>query len=56
MLKITSYIKSIKYILSVISFNEKKIDKLKFTDEHYIWLDNKLSILITFPSPIASSQ
>jgi len=53
---INSYIKSIKYIIEIIKFNEDDINSIPFNDEKYIGLDGKKTVVRIFTSGRNSSQ
>ena len=48
MKNIKAYIKAFKYIISIISFKENKIENLNFVDKKYIGLDNKHTAVRVF--------
>ena len=41
MIHLKSYIKALKSISSIIQFKEENIDKIKYTDEYYMGLNNE---------------
>ena len=53
---IKSYIRAIKYVISLATFKEEKIPSLQFSDEYYSGLDGKDTIVRVFYSKKKSNQ
>lgn len=51
-----SYIKALKWILSIITFKEDKVDEIDFNDEFYTGLNNKKTEVRVFYSKKQTSQ
>ena len=53
---IKSYIQATKYVYYLASFKDSKIPSLKFSDEHYIGLDQNKTIVRIFHSHNKENQ